>query len=50
MEGDDKQVAHEIKNPLTPMKLSIQHMQNAASTDAEKPRSLYSVMSATILE
>ena len=25
-------------------------MQNAASTDAEKPRSLYSVMSATILE
>src|SRR5207253_116703 len=22
-----KQVAHEIKNPLTPMKLSIQHLQ-----------------------
>ena len=25
-----KQVAHEIKNPLTPMKLSIQHLQMAA--------------------
>ncbi|MBP8193308.1 MAG: GHKL domain-containing protein, partial [Chitinophagales bacterium] len=24
-----KQVAHEIKNPLTPMKLSIQHLQRA---------------------
>jgi nitrogen fixation/metabolism regulation signal transduction histidine kinase len=24
-----KQVAHEIKNPLTPMKLSVQHMQRA---------------------
>ncbi len=24
-----KQIAHEIKNPLTPMKLSIQHMQRA---------------------
>jgi len=26
-----KQVAHEIKNPLTPMKLSIQYLQNAAN-------------------
>ena len=24
-----KQVAHEIKNPLTPMKLSVQHLQRA---------------------
>jgi signal transduction histidine kinase len=33
-----KQVAHEIKNPLTPMKLSIQHMQrliNDKSPDIE---------------
>jgi len=34
-----KQVAHEIKNPLTPMKLSIQHMQRLIddkSPDLEK--------------
>lgn len=28
-----KQVAHEIKNPLTPMKLSLQHFQRAFSPD-----------------
>lgn len=28
-----KQVAHEIKNPLTPMKLSIQHLQRAYESD-----------------
>jgi len=34
-----KQVAHEIKNPLTPMKLSVQHLQKAwddKSSDWEK--------------
>lgn len=46
-----KQVAHEIKNPLTPMKLSIQHMQMAASTaDQEKMKNLISKTSVTILE
>jgi nitrogen fixation/metabolism regulation signal transduction histidine kinase len=30
-----KQVAHEIKNPLTPMKLSIQHLQLAYKTNRE---------------
>lgn len=30
-----KQVAHEIKNPLTPMKLSIQHLQMAYDKKAE---------------
>lgn len=30
-----KQVAHEIKNPLTPMKLSIQYLQNAANREEE---------------
>ena len=29
-----KQVAHEIKNPLTPMKLSIQQLQKLATDDA----------------
>jgi two-component system, NtrC family, nitrogen regulation sensor histidine kinase NtrY len=28
-----RQVAHEIKNPLTPMKLSIQHVQRLMETD-----------------
>jgi nitrogen fixation/metabolism regulation signal transduction histidine kinase len=28
-----KQVAHEIKNPLTPMKLSVQHLQRALKPD-----------------
>jgi len=30
-----KQIAHEIKNPLTPMKLSIQHLQRAADSGDE---------------
>ncbi len=30
-----KQVAHEIKNPLTPMKLSVQHLQMAAKAKVE---------------
>jgi len=30
-----KQVAHEIKNPLTPMKLSVQHLQKAWKDKAE---------------
>jgi len=37
-----KQVAHEIKNPLTPMKLSVQHLErslNANDPDFEEKRS-----------
>lgn len=30
-----KQVAHEIKNPLTPMKLNIQHLQRVAQSSPE---------------
>lgn len=30
-----KQVAHEIKNPLTPMKLSVQHLQRFAESDTK---------------
>lgn len=30
-----KQVAHEIKNPLTPMKLSVQHLQRSASVSGQ---------------
>jgi len=31
-----RQVAHEIKNPLTPMKLSIQHVQRLMETNPEE--------------
>ena len=30
-----KQVAHEIKNPLTPMKLSVQHLERSLAKDPE---------------
>jgi signal transduction histidine kinase len=30
-----KQIAHEIKNPLTPMKLNIQHLQRVVKTNPE---------------
>lgn len=33
-----KQVAHEIKNPLTPMKLSIQQLQRTLPIDQENPK------------
>jgi nitrogen fixation/metabolism regulation signal transduction histidine kinase len=35
-----KQVAHEIKNPLTPMKLTIQHLQRLFDSQADKKKSL----------
>jgi signal transduction histidine kinase len=46
-----KQVAHEIKNPLTPMKLSIQYLQNAVSRgdDADLPAMIKRV-SKTLIE
>ncbi len=45
-----KQVAHEIKNPLTPIKLSIQHLRQAYADGVKDfPRILRQV-SSTILE
>jgi signal transduction histidine kinase len=32
-----RQVAHEIKNPLTPMKLTLQHMRRKLDIEGEKP-------------
>jgi nitrogen fixation/metabolism regulation signal transduction histidine kinase len=45
-----KQVAHEIKNPLTPMKLSIQYLQNGIHTDPEKLKQLVGRVSSTLIE
>ncbi|WP_234734609.1 sensor histidine kinase [Tellurirhabdus bombi] len=33
-----KQVAHEIKNPLTPMKLTLQHLQRTLPKDSQEGR------------
>jgi signal transduction histidine kinase len=32
-----KQVAHEIKNPLTPMRLTLQHLERVTSSDNNSP-------------
>ncbi len=45
-----KQVAHEIKNPLTPMKLSIQYLEKAVKSNPEDVAPLVSRVSATLLE
>lgn len=45
-----KQVAHEIKNPLTPMKLSIQYLQHAQKSDPERAAMLIERVSATMIE
>lgn len=45
-----KQVAHEIKNPLTPMKLSIQYLQNGMRSDPDKLRQLVGRVSHTLIE
>jgi two-component system, NtrC family, nitrogen regulation sensor histidine kinase NtrY len=45
-----KQVAHEIKNPLTPMKLSLQHLQQAFTPAREEDRALLKRVSATLIE
>ncbi len=45
-----KQVAHEIKNPLTPMKLSIQYLQNAIRDKRADLNSLVGRVSQTLIE
>ncbi len=56
-----RQVAHEIKNPLTPMKLSVQHLrrsfqaqeQNNRSVDADKDmrfKNLFERITSTLIE
>ncbi|MDX1406771.1 MAG: HAMP domain-containing sensor histidine kinase, partial [Saprospiraceae bacterium] len=45
-----KQVAHEIKNPLTPMKLSIQYLQSGMDHPPEKLRQLVKRVSDTLIE
>ncbi len=45
-----RQVAHEIKNPLTPMKLNIQYLQQAIKNDTPKIKELTNRVSASIIE
>lgn len=45
-----KQVAHEIKNPLTPMKLSVQHLQRVMSDDPEKGAKIVEKVSKSLIE
>ncbi|HMQ48325.1 MAG TPA: ATP-binding protein [Saprospiraceae bacterium] len=45
-----KQVAHEIKNPLTPMKLSIQYLQHAFRSNPGNIGAMLDRISATLTE
>ena len=45
-----RQVAHEIKNPLTPMKLSIQYLQKANMSGAPNVKELTSNVAKTLVE
>jgi signal transduction histidine kinase len=45
-----KQVAHEIKNPLTPMKLSLQHFQRAFSTDDPNAKEKIAKIADSLIE
>ncbi|GAG47127.1 unnamed protein product, partial [marine sediment metagenome] len=45
-----KQVAHEIKNPLTPMKLSLQHMQRTWKDKSPNWDKNFESMSSTLIE
>jgi signal transduction histidine kinase len=45
-----RQVAHEIKNPLTPMKLSIQYLQKAIDNNAPNVKELSTNVAGTLIE
>ncbi|MFI5185465.1 MAG: sensor histidine kinase [Chitinophagales bacterium] len=45
-----RQVAHEIKNPLTPMKLSIQYLQKAILNNSPDVKELTSRVANTLVE
>ena len=45
-----KQVAHEIKNPLTPMKLSVQHLQRAWKEKSPNLDSIMNQVANTMVE
>ncbi len=45
-----KQVAHEIKNPLTPMKLGVQHLLNAYNDNSPDKEELVKKISQTLIQ
>ena len=45
-----RQVAHEIKNPLTPMKLRVQHLQHSMKVRPEDAEQMVEQVAATIIE
>lgn len=45
-----RQVAHEIKNPLTPMKLSIQYLQRSIDNDSPNVKELSHSVARTLVE
>lgn len=45
-----KQIAHEIKNPLTPMKLSVQYLERAYDLKDENWEQTYKKVSKTLIE
>ena len=45
-----KQIAHEIKNPLTPMKLSLQHLVKAKREGVENWDSMFQKFSNSLIE
>ena len=45
-----RQIAHEIKNPLTPMKLSIQHLARTKSASPERFEEFFDKTANTLIE